>query len=292
VAAVTAPRAVGYVADSSRVWLRLTLLVATAISAAFAFAIHSQLRAANPDVAGFDTWAYWAVNPADPYTLPPTWQRGTFLYSPAVAQAIAPLNLLPWELVRDAWGIAQVGLLVVLTGPFAGALALTQPVAVELVFGNVNLLIAATALLAVRWPALWSIPILIKVSPGIGLLWFVARREWRSLAVALVVTGLIVLISFALAPGLWVDWLRALVASSAIHPELPLVPPWPVRLAIASALIWIGARRSWLWIVPIAVLLSLGHLWLSSLTIALGAIAWPFWKVLKDGSLESREATR
>ena len=287
----TAVRAVGYVAEPSRIWLRLTLLVATALSAAFALFIQAQLRAANPDLAGFDTWAYWVVDPGDPYTLPPTWQRGTFLYSPAIAQAMAPLGLLPWDVVRDGWAAAQVGLLALLTGPLAGPLALSQPVRVELVFGNVNLLIAAVALIGLRWPAMWSIPIMLKVTPGIGLLWFVARREWRALVVASVTTGLIVLVSVALTPTLWVDWARALVASSEIHPELPLVPPWPVRIALASAMIWIGARRDWAWVVPVAVLLSLGHLWLSSLTIALGAIGWLFWKVMRQGSFAWRETS-
>jgi hypothetical protein len=205
---------------------------------------------------------------------------------------MAPLGWLPWDVVRDTWGVVQVALLAVLTGPFAGPLAVTQPIRVELVFGNVNLLIAAVALLALRWPALWSIPILLKVTPGIGLLWFVSRREWRALAVASLITGLIVLCSFAMAPGLWFDWTSALFASSEIHPELPLPPPWPIRIAMASAMIWMGARRNWAWVVPVAVLLSLGHLWLSSLTIALGAIGWMFWNVMRHGSLGWREAGR
>ena len=113
-AAVATSRAERYRADGYRLSLRLALLVATAIAAGFALWIQAELRAANPDLAGFDTWAYWALDPQDPYTLPPTWQRGTFLYGPPVAQAIAPLSLLPWEVVRDAWGTAQIGLLVAL----------------------------------------------------------------------------------------------------------------------------------------------------------------------------------
>jgi hypothetical protein len=292
VVGVAAVRAVGYIADPSRVLLRSIVLGATVVSGAIALFIQAQLRAANPELAGFDTWAYWAVDPGNPYTLPPTWQRGTFLYSPVVAQAMAPLGVLPWDFVRDAWGIVQIGLLALLTGPLAGPLAFTQPVRVELVFGNVNLLIAAVALVGLRWPALWSIPILLKVTPGIGLLWFVARREWPALALAALTTGLIVSVSIVLAPGLWLDWGRALVASSEIHPDLPLVPPWPIRIAMASAMIWIGARRDWAWVVPVATLLSLGHLWLSSLTIALGAVGWLFWKILRQGSYGWGETTR
>ena len=45
--------------------------------------------------------------------------------------------------------------------------------------------IAAAIVIGFRWPAAWSLVLLTKITPGIGLLWFAVRREWRSLAIAL-----------------------------------------------------------------------------------------------------------
>ena len=63
------------------------------------------------------------------------------------------------------------------------------------------------------------------------------------------------------------------------------MPPWPVRLTIAAVIVWLGARRNWPWVIPLAVTLSLGHLWLSSLTIAIGALAWPVWNAMRRPSV-------
>ena len=53
-----------------------------------------------------------------------------------------------------------------------------------------------------------------KVTPGIGLLWFLLRREWRSLAIALGTTLAIVVGSFLLAPSAWFDWYSFLRGST------------------------------------------------------------------------------
>ena len=191
------------------------------------------------------------------------------------------LGLLPWELVRDVWGFGQVVLLAVLAGPFTGPLLLTRPVQWELLLGNISLLLAAVSVAGLRWPALWSIAILTKVTPGIGLLWFVARREWRNLGIAAGATAVIVVVSFALAPGLWVEWAGVLVANRAIAPNPEFwMPPLVIRIAFAAALIWYGARRGWQWVVPVAVMLSTAHLWAYAVTTAVGALWWAWTSVV------------
>ena len=60
-------------------------------------------------------------------------------------------------------------------------LILLLPWTYELFVGQVHLFIAAAIVLGFRWPALWAFNILTKVTPGVGLLWFLVRREWRSL---------------------------------------------------------------------------------------------------------------
>ena len=70
----------------------------------------------------------------------------------------------------------------------------------ELAGGNIHLLLAAAIVLGFRWPWTWSLVLLTKITPGIGLLWFVVRREWRNLTIALGGTAAIVAVSFVL-PG-------------------------------------------------------------------------------------------
>ena len=63
------------------------------------------------------------------------------------------------------------------------------PVLFEFYLGNVHLLLALAIVLGFRWPAAWAFVLLTKITPGIGLLWFAVRREWRSLAIALGATA-------------------------------------------------------------------------------------------------------
>ena len=46
--------------------------------------------------------------------------------------------------------------------------------------GNIHLLLGAVIVAGFRWPWLWALPLLTKVTPGVGLLWFALRREWRT----------------------------------------------------------------------------------------------------------------
>ena len=59
------------------------------------------------------------------------------------------------------------------------------PVALELYHGNIHLLMAAAIVLGFRYPIGWSFLLLTKVTPGVGLVWFAVRREWRPLIIAL-----------------------------------------------------------------------------------------------------------
>ncbi len=71
------------------------------------------------------------------------------------------------------------------------------PVALELYHGNVHLLMAAAIVLGFRYPVGWSFLLLTKVTPGVGLIWFAVRREWRPLLIALGFTGALVAVSVA-----------------------------------------------------------------------------------------------
>lgn len=216
---------------------------------------------------GYDAHAYWSVNPADPYRIAHG-QFGSFVYAPALAQLFSLAGQLPWWVFSWLWTGLLVGTVVWLGGRRSLLLLAFPPVAVELYYGNVHLLLAAAVVLGFRHPWTWSFVLLSKVTPGIGLVWFAARREWRALAIALGATAAVALISFVIAPGTWGAWVRALAAdagSPTPHGGLPV--PLIVRLPLALALVWWGGRTDRRWTVPVAAFLALPVIWLTSLSM-------------------------
>ena len=142
----------------------------------------------------------------------------------------------------------------------AGLISLAVPIPVaglvlgEIAHGNIHILFGAIAILGLRYPALWAFVLLSKVTPGIGLLWFLARKEWRNLAIALGVTAIIALASFVYAPGDWFDWASLLITSADYKFAQWVVPiSLPVRLAMSAILVVWGARTDRPWVLPIAV---------------------------------------
>ncbi len=137
---------------------------------------------------GFDAFAYWAVDPSNPYQVP-VGGLGAFTYTPVAARAFAPAGLLAWPTFLWLWSAILLGTAMWLGGRrFLWVLAF-PPVALELWHGNIHLLLAAMTVLGFRYPAFWAFGVFTKATPGIGLLWFLVRREWRNLAIALGVIG-------------------------------------------------------------------------------------------------------
>ncbi len=148
------------------------------------------------------------------------------------------------------------------------------PVAMEVSAGNVNLLIAAAVVVGFRYPASWAFVLLTKVTPGIGLVWFAVRKEWRSLAIATGATALLIGISLVFVPQLWPEWFATVTSevgadSPGAHVPIPLV----IRLPIAGALVAWGARTDRRWVVPIAVTLAVPTIWPAVLSILVGSFA-------------------
>jgi hypothetical protein len=220
-----------------------------------------------------DSAAYWAVDLADPYT----GHQGdaeAFLYSPAVAQVFALLGTLPWEVFLIAWSGLLLGcVLWMAKGAWYWVLPL-PPVLFDIIVGNVHILYAAAIVLGFRFPWTWSLMLLTKVTPGIGLLWFAVRREWRALAIALGVTAAIVAVSWLMVPELWRSWLDLLLAHEQgdIPPlalaRIPLLP----RLLLAGVIIVWGALTDRPWVLPIALLLAQPVIWLAGLSILVGIL--------------------
>lgn len=156
------------------------------------------LQAIGAIPGSHDAAIYWSASLDQLY--PVRWDTAGapgvagFLYPPPLALVLVPLHVLPWPIVQVAWTTVLFGCLWLLAGRLAwiavagGVIAVIRP---ELpgVFGsilgyalngNIQLLIGVAVVVSFRWPAAWSFPLLTKVGPGIGILWYVARREWGS----------------------------------------------------------------------------------------------------------------
>ena len=216
---------------------------------------------------GIDARAYWGVDLAHPYVSSGVGDYSTYLYSPAFAQFLSPLYVLPFEVFFVLWTAASIAVLYWLVKPWPWALLiLFLPWTYELFVGQVHLFIAAAIVLGFRWPSLWAFNILTKVTPGVGLLWFLVRREWRPLAIALGTTAAIVVVSFLLAPTAWFDWYDFLRGSTGSGELL-----YP-RIAIAAVIVVIGALTDRRWTIPIAVWLALPVVWIESWVILFAII--------------------
>ena len=116
---------------------------------------------------GIDARAYWRVDLAHPYASSGVGEFSTYLYSPAFAQFLSPLYVLPFEAFFVLWTAASVSVLYWLVRPWPWALLiLLLPWTYELFVGQVHLFIAAAIVLGFRWPSLWAFNILTKVTPG------------------------------------------------------------------------------------------------------------------------------
>ncbi|HYN69587.1 MAG TPA: glycosyltransferase family 87 protein [Candidatus Eisenbacteria bacterium] len=198
-----------------------------------------------------------------------------FLYSPAVAWLMAPLSWLSWPAligVLTALNLAAVGIMGRRYAPLL--IVAFPPVLLELLNGNIQLFMALAIWAGLRWPAAWAFILLTKVTPGIGIAWFIARREWRNVAIALGATGLVVVLGALIAPQLWLDWFGTLVRASGT-PATSSVVPLPVRLPIAILLAWYAGRTDRAWLVPVAGLVAMPVIWLQS--TALLTACFPLW---------------
>jgi hypothetical protein len=222
---------------------------------------------------GQEAFCYWVASLQAPYALSDWTRPVAYVYSPAFLQAIAPLTELPWPVFFGVWTALLLAAVRFLTGPRLLAVGVLLAT-VELVGGNISLLLAAAMVVGFRWPAMWAFVLLTKVTPGIGLLWFAVRREWRSLGIALGATALIVAVSAVLMPGAWLDWFELLVSLAGRDGTWAAIPiPFLVRLPFAIAVVVWGARTDRRWTVPVAAMLALPALWYGGLTMLLAVVA-------------------
>lgn len=216
-----------------------------------------------------DAYAYWMTRTGDWYASS-VGDLGAFLYSPAFAQALIPLVWLPWAAFLGLWTAILMAAHWWMTGRWALPLLLFIPISFEIVSGNIHLLIALAIVVGFRYPAAWAFILLTKVTPGVGLLWFGVRREWRQLAIALGATTAILAVSYAADPSAWSAWidsLRADASAPLVTPGWYLPVPLLVRLPVAAIIVAWGGVTDRRWTVPVAATLALPVLWLNGLAV-------------------------
>lgn len=229
---------------------------------------------------GFDAYAYWAIDLGDLYgrSLGNTSDLGAFRYTPVFGQVFAPAHALPWELFLGIWCVAMAAALAWFGGRSTPLLLAFPPVPLELYHGNIHLFMAVAIVVGFRFPIAWAFLLLSKVTPGVGVLWFAFRREWRNFAIAVGGTAAIAAVSFLVAPNLWADYVGTMVDNLGYDPGHPYpVPiPLPIRTAAAALIVWYAARTDRRWLVPVAAVLALPIIWFHGLAVLLAMI--PLWR--------------
>lgn len=252
------------------------VLVAGVVAALWIAIVVLSVPRGLPIHTGLEAWCYWSASLAAPYANSDWTLPGQYVYSPAFLQAVSPLTALPWPLYVAVWTGLLFGALRLITGRRWFVLGLIVA-SMELLGGNISLFLALAIVAGFRYPSAWAFVLLTKITPGVGLLWFVVRGEWRSLAIALGTTAAIVAVSYALMPSAWPEWfdvLRSSVGKDGTWAAVPI--PFVARLPFAIAIIVWGARTNRRWTVVVGSMLALPALWYGSLSMLLGVI--PLWR--------------
>ncbi len=236
-----------------------------------------------------DAYAYWTTRDGSLYDAQTAGAIGAYLYSPAFAQLLSPLTWLPWPVFVTLWTAFNLAIVWWLFGRWSLPAMVFLPIPFEIISGNVHLMYAAAIVAGFRFSATWALPILTKITPGVGVAWYAVRREWRSLGLALGVTGAIVVASFALDPAAWRAWIDILAGSSST----PITVGWyvpvslNVRLPIALVVVSVAALTDRRWLLPVGAALALPIMWLNGFAIL--AACWPLRRqgVVSDSATET-----
>jgi hypothetical protein len=207
-----------------------------------------------------------------------------YWYPPVLAQALVPVAaILPAMAFTAAWTVLLLACVWFLgarppLGPL-GALVLVAflPVAVELWFRNIHLVLAVMVVLGLRrWPALFAVGASIKLAPGLGIAYLAARGRWRDAGLATVVGIVILTVSFALSPDAWRQFVEIVTARGPGETNGFLAVPYFVR-AVAGLVLAVVAGRMRPSIgeplLIVAITVALPTLWFTALSM-LAAVAY------------------
>ena len=202
-----------------------------------------------------DEFAYWLAGKRlsageplyDPTALPGT--PYAYFYPPPIAQVLAPFTaVVPDRVYVALWTLLLVACLWWLAGrQILVALALVAfiPVAVELWYRNIHLVLAVLIVLGLRRSSVWLVvAAAIKGAPGLGLIYFLVARRYRD-ALVMGVAGLAALaVSVLISPSAWRQFLDVIVADAAGVGASILPIPFAVRAAVAVGLVVVAGYLS------------------------------------------------
>jgi hypothetical protein len=268
-------------------WDRLGLVGALVIGLIFSVAY-----ATGQVIRPYDLDCYWlATDFGNLYTedwLDPVY---CYVYPPVMAQLLYPFHVLPYAVVTTGWILLCFASLWVCLREWTipaialGFVAIAVPPLnilgaglAPVLLGNVTMPMAAAIVLGMRSSPTWSpgwfaIPILTKLTAGVGLLWFAFRREWRPFAIGVGMTAAVSLVSFVVSPAAWIEWIDFTISNYGGTPRVPVIGGFPLRVGAAVALVAWGARTNRPWVAAIAGGIALPALYgvSSGVSIALGA---------------------
>jgi hypothetical protein len=117
--------------------------------------------------------------------------------------------------------------------------------------GNTAWLMALACVVGLgRRPGFWAVPLLTKITPAVGAVWFAARRDWGACIQLAAVSALAIGASWLMSPQLWEQWLDFLIAHRM--QDATLIP----RVLCAVGLIAVAARNQRAWTIPIAMYIA------------------------------------
>lgn len=216
-----------------------------------------------------DAIAYWEAG-SSTHLYPEHWSEvatGYLFYPPPVAQLSTLLQPLGWQLFVVAlmlttfgafWYCARgLSLPLLLMGiPYFVGIGPSEPATFlsYALLGNLQWILAALVVVAMRHPAAYPALIMTKITTGIGWLWPLFRGEWRMALVGAATCVAFFAVSFAADPGLWFEFIGfATRNASMAAPPMPMFPlPFAVRLPMSIAILAWGAATNRRWTVPVA----------------------------------------
>lgn len=215
---------------------------------------------------GLDSHAYWLTGHRTDLYGPPPGSPDAYLYSPAFADLIRPLTWPSWSVFKNVWMLVEAAGFAWLLAPLGlrwGGPAFLL-CTVEISVGNIYPFMAAALVLGLRYPAVWAFPLLTKLTPCLGPIWFAARQEWRAVAISAAASAGVILASLAFGTREWSEWLHFVTSHSSESQAL-----LPARVAVAVLLTVIAARTDRRWLLAPAMLAAnpMVHHALMSLTL-------------------------
>ncbi len=203
-----------------------------------------------------------------------------YWYPPPLAQILAPIAaILPSRAFDISWIVLQLICLLWIARwrPLVAlALVVYLPVAVELSYSNVHLVLAALVVLGLRrWPWAFAVGAAIKIAPGLGVLYLLLRRRWRDAGIAIAVGLVILVVSVAIGPSSWSSFIATVQQRGPGDVSGILPIPYFVRLIAAVAVTVIAGLvrpRMGEPLLVVAITMALPTLWLDAFALLIAII--------------------